>query len=385
MNTIFNIEYSFNTFKEGVFLKKFCSKKQLFLILLLPLGIFLSKLSIVLPNYIEKFYSSFFYKIIATILSAITGFLPFSMAELIIVSLVVFALWHISKTIFNLYKLKNKRLWILKNFVLNSLAAVGLIYFSFQLLWGFNYQRLTLDKIFQLDVRKSSSKELSELCISLIKSTNTLRKNIEENQQGAMVLPYDKKYVLKTAQLGYDKASLKYDKLKGNYGAPKSIILSNPMCYTGITGFYFPFTSEANVNMAEPVSFLPFTTAHEMAHQRGFAKEDEANYIAYIACINHPDINFRYSGTFAALSYSFNALAKVDIEKYRELISLCSTGVLNDIRYNQKFWEGYSGTIEKVGDKVNDTYLKSQNQQSGTNSYGEMVDLLLAQFREIKK
>ena len=177
---------------------------------------------------------------------------------------------------------------------------------------------------------------------------------------------------------------MKYDVLKGNYGAPKSILLSTPMCYTGITGFYFPFTNEANVNMAEPIPFLPFTTAHEMAHQRGFAKEDEANYIAYIACINHPDVNFQYSGTFAALSYSFNALAKVDMEKYRELISMCSTGVISDIKYNQEFWQDYSGTIEKVGDKVNDTYLKSQNQQSGTNSYGEMVDLLLAGFREIK-
>ena len=363
-------------------MKRFCSKKQLVLILLLPLGIFLSKLSILFPSYIEKFYSSFFYKIIATILSAVTRFLPFSIAELLVVSFVVLALCYVLKTIFNFYKLKNKRLMVLKNFVLNSLAAVGLIYFSFQILWGFNYQRLTLDKIFQLNVRKSSSKELVELCVSLINKSNTLRKNIEENQQGVMKLPYNKKYVLKTAQLGYDNASVKYDVLKGNYGAPKSILLSTPMCYTGITGFYFPFTNEANVNMAEPIPFLPFTTAHEMAHQRGFAKEDEANYIAYIACINHPDINFRYSGTFAALSYSFNALAKVDMEKYRELISMCSTGVISDIKYNQQFWEDYSGTIEKVGDKVNDTYLKSQNQQSGTNSYGEMVDLLLAQFRE---
>ena len=134
--------------------------------------------------------------------------------------------------------------------------------------------------------------------------------------------------------------------------------------------------------MAEPDSFLPFTTAHEMAHQRGFAKEDEANYIAYIACINHPDINFQYSGTLAALSYSFNALRKSDTQKYKELILTCSNGVLNDFKYNQDFWKEYSGPIEKIDDKINDTYLKSQNQQSGTKSYGAMVDLLLAEYRK---
>lgn len=363
-------------------MNKFPYKKQLFLISLLPLGIILTQISRIFPNFIEKFYSSLFYKIIANILSAITGFLPFSVAELIIVSFATLLLWYISKTILDLYKSKNKKLNIIKNFVLNILATSGLIYFSFQLLWGFNYQRLPLNKLFELNVRKSSTNELAQLCARLVNSSSTLRKKINENQYGVMELPYNKKYILKTAHLGYDSASLQYTTLKGNYGRPKAILLSTPMCYTGITGFYFPFTNEANVNMIEPDSFLPFTTTHEMAHQRGFAKEDEANYIAYIACINHPDINFQYSGTLAALSYSFNALQKSDAETYKKSISTCSTGVLNDLKYNHDFWTQYSGPIEKMGNKINDTYLKSQNQQSGTNSYGAMVDLLLAEYRE---
>ena len=207
------------------------SKKQSFLILLLPLGILLTQLSRISPNFIEKFYSSFFYKIIANILSSITKFLPFSLAELILVLFTNFALLYILKTIFALYKCKNKRLGILKHFVLNILATSGLVYFSFQFLWGFNYQRLTLNKIFQLNVRASSSNELTSLCVRLIASSNSLRKQTNENQYGVMELSYNKKYILKTAQLGYDKASLKYAALKGNYGVPKGILLSNPMCY----------------------------------------------------------------------------------------------------------------------------------------------------------
>jgi len=359
----------------------FSSKKQSFCILLLPLGILLTQFSRNFPNLIENFYSTDFYKIIANILCFITSSLPFSLAELIILSFITLIIWYILKTIITLYKSYNKRLKILKKFILNIFTALGVIYFSFQLLWGFNYQRLTLGKIFHLNVHNSSSTELSSLCVRLINSLNTLRVTINQNKDGVMKLPYDKKHILKTAHLGYDRVPLRYSKLKGNYGIPKAILLSSLMCYTGITGFYFPFTGEANINMAEPDSFLPFTITHEMAHQRGFAKEDEANFIAYIACVNHPDINFQYSGSLSALSYSLNALWKDDPLAYKKLILTCSIGVLNDLNYNQSFWQRYSGPIEKISDKVNDTYLKSQNQRSGTRSYGEMVDLLLASHR----
>ncbi|MGH4120835.1 DUF3810 domain-containing protein [Clostridium sp.] len=363
-------------------MNKFSSNKQLFFILLLPFAYLLTKISRTFPNFIETYYSSSFYKIIATSLSVITGILPFSLSEIIVVCFSTFVLFNLLKISFQLIKYKNKRLDTLRNFVLNILAISGVIYFSFQLLWGFNYQRLSVEKIFELNIQDSSTTEVVDLCKYLIKNSNYLRENLNESKNGLMELPYDKSYMLKTAYLGYDEASLKYPKLRGNYGTPKSILLSIPMCYTGITGFYFPFTNEANVNTALPDSISPFTTAHEMAHQRGFAKEDETNYIAYIACINHPDKNFKYSGTLSALSYSFNALKKIDIKKFDELILSCSRGVLNDLNYNKRFWKGYSGTVEAIGDTMNDTYLKAQNQESGTKSYGAMVDLLLAERRK---
>jgi len=358
------------------------SRKQLFLILLLPIGISLTQLSRVLPNFTERFYSLFVYKIIVTTISSITDFFPFSLAECIIVSFSTFVLWYISKTIFNLLRHKTKRRMILKNLLLNTLAASGLIYFSFQLLWGFNYQRLPLAKILKLNVHNSTTNELVHLCEDLITSSNTLREKISQNKNGVMELPYNKRVILETAHIGYDKASLQYVILKGTYVVPKGILLSGPMCYTGITGFYFPFTSESNINMAEPDSYLPFTTSHEMAHQIGFAKEDEANFIAYIACINNPDINFKYSGTLAALTYSLNSLRQYDPQKYKELFSFCSKGVLNDMIYNENFWKGYSGHIEKISEEINDTYLKSASQRSGLKSYSEMVDLLLANYRK---
>ncbi|WP_162523065.1 DUF3810 domain-containing protein [Clostridium estertheticum] len=358
------------------------SRKQLFLILLLPIGISLTQLCRVFPNFTERFYSLFIYKIIVTTISSITDFFPFSLAECIIISFSAFVLWYIYKTIFSLLRHKNKRKRILKNMLLNALAISGLIYFSFQLLWGFNYQRLPLAKTLKLDVHNSTTNELAHLCKDLITSSNALREKISQNKNGIMKLSNNKKAILETAHLGYDKASLQFVILKGTYGSPKGILFSHQMCYTGITGFYFPFTSEININIAEPDSYLPFTISHEMAHQIGFAKEDEANFIAYIACINNPDINFKYSGTLAALTYSLGSLRQYDPQKYKELISVCSKGVLNDILYNENFWKNYSGRIEKISEGINDTYLKSASQRSGLKSYSAMVDLLLANYRK---
>jgi len=116
-------------------------------------------------------------------------FLPFSLAELIIVCFSIFILYYVSKMFFHLYKYKNKRLETLKNFGLNTLAVFGVIYFSFQLLWGFNYQRLSIDKIFELNIQKSSSTEVVELCKILIKNLNSLRENLNEDKNGVMELP----------------------------------------------------------------------------------------------------------------------------------------------------------------------------------------------------
>ena len=113
--------------------------------------------------------------------------------------------------------------------------------------------------------------------------------------------------VREKASLGFDQAAKIYPELGGRFGKAKPIFLSSKMSYTGISGIYFPFTGEANVNVDIPHSLLPATTCHEMAHQRGFAREDEANYIAWITCSSNDNPEFKYSGTLLALIHSMNA------------------------------------------------------------------------------
>jgi len=355
--------------------------KKGILISLLPLGIMLFVISGYYPHLTEKLYSRLIYKFIGQCISSITGLLPFSLAELVIAFSGVFILGYLFSTLYNFIR-KPHRKRILKGFAINLLCIMAIVYFSFVILWGNNYNRLKLGEILNLDTKAPTQEELLGLCEDLAARANSLRADLKENESGVMTLPYKKAEALRIAHEGFEEASSSYPILGGKYGRPKGVMLSELMCYTGITGFIFPFTGEANVNMAIPDAFLPSTIAHEMAHQRGIARENEANFIAYVACTHHPDPYFQYSGTLLALSYSLSALRKTDAPAYGKLLSTLSSGVIDDLNYNSEFWKRYSGPIEEASSKINDTYLKANKQKTGIKSYGEMVDLLIGEYRK---
>lgn len=359
-------------------------RKKIFMLLLFPVGMLLSYLASLYPSTVEALYSTGLYKPFGIVLSNITGIIPTSAGELILVFVVIFTVWRITLLIVHIFKQPKKKGQLFFNFILNILATVSIIYFSFVLLWGLNYSRLPFSSISKLPVKPSSTKELKELCEDLAHKANLLRISVEEDSSGVMKLSGNYRDVLSMGYKGYENASKLYPELSGKYGPPKGVILSRLMSYTGITGVYFPFTGEANVNINIPDFDIPATAAHEMAHQRGFAREDEANYIAYLTCKMNPDIDFQYSGTLLALIYSTNALYGQDIEAFKKVSSKYSQGLIRDLRASSNYWAQFEGPINDVSNKINDTYLKANNQNDGVQSYGRMVDLLLAEYRKNK-
>nr|WP_242826504.1 DUF3810 domain-containing protein [Caldisalinibacter kiritimatiensis] len=224
---------------------------------------------------------------------------------------------------------------------------ISIVYFMFITMWGLNYHRLSFGEISGLNTSKASIDELELLCEVLINRTNRLREKVTENENGIMTFSYQKSMLYKRSKIGYNKVSDIFPELSGNYGIPKGVFLSEALCYMGITGIYFPFTGEANVNTKTPAPMLPATICHEMAHQRGFAREDEANYIAYLTCNMHPDIEFKYSGNLLALIHSMNALYKYDRDRYIELAKKYTDKVYRDLKYIKEFWKQYEGPLKK--------------------------------------
>lgn len=350
-------------------------KFKLSIILLAPIIILFNIILARFPGVVEKYYSNTIDKVLRQALSYITSPFPTSFAEILIPLLVIILVGLIVVMLISIRK------GGFLNQLINVLVYTSILYIFFMVFWGFNYNRYSFDKIAGLKIENSSKQELYSLCENLINKANALRSSAKEDSKGVMTIPGGYKDVFKREQLGYDAASKLYPELGGKYGPPKRILLSKEMSYTGITGIYMPYTGEANVNINETDFMLPCTAAHEMAHQRGFAREDEANYIAYVVCTMHPDVDFQYSGVMLAVTYSMNALADVDVDAYKELVKKYSQGVKRDIINENEHWEKYKGNVEEVTNNVNNSYLKSNGQQDGVASYGRMVDLLLAEYR----
>lgn len=360
------------------------TQKKLLLILFLPLAILISYIASKFPYAIERLYSNTLYRFISQSLSQFTGIFPFSVGELLLTTVVIFFFATIIITIIKLIRDSDKRIHLVLNFFLNTIIVISIIYFTFIMVWGLNYHRLPFAEISKLDTKPSSTDELVIVCNDLIDRVNRMREDVQEDSLGVMKLKYDNNEVFIKASQGYDAASNLYDELGGKYGRPKGLILSRGLSISGISGIYSPFTFEPNVNIEIPDCMIPSTICHEIAHQRGFAREDEANFISYLTCNLHPDIEFQYSGTLLALIHSMNTLYKHDKDEFIKLRKRYGDGVIRDLISVREFWESYEGPVERASNKLNNAYLKSNYQKDGIQSYGRMVDLLIAEYRSKK-
>ncbi len=356
--------------------------KKVLLILLFPVGLLLFYCTTFTPDFIESFFSRGINKLFIELLSLFTGLFPFSIAEIGLILLSVLALGIFIYGIFRVIRLKTGKLKCLLNYLINILITVSLICFILIVSWSLNYNRLSFAEIAGLDTRPASVAELGNLCDSLADRANSLRSSVHENLNGVMSLPEGYTGIFRQANLGYQNAAKTIPALSGNYGIPKSVLFSKAMSYTGIIGLYCPFTGEANIDTDVPSYSIPSTVCHEMAHQHGFAREDEANYISYLTCNQNPNVDFQYSGTMLALINSMNAMYAHNKDKYFDLDKKLSTGVKTDLRDNSLYWQKHKGPVENTVTSLNNAYLKANRQTDGVYSYGRMVDLLIAEYRK---
>lgn len=351
-------------------------------LLLIPLALLIKKLMSLSPYFTEMYYSRGLYKYIMQPVSLFTGLFPFSVAEIALILLVIFVPVRL---VYRIIQSVRQHDWSYLFRFFANIAMIGSLWFFIQVfVWNINYERFSFAENAQIEVRDSSVDELYDLCKQLIADTNALRQHVKEDENGVMMIEGGFASISKRSAQAYEELEMQYPFLSGSYGRPKPVLLSRLMSHTNIIGIYSCVTGEANVDTDIPHMEIPSTTLHEMAHQRGFAREDEANYIAYLACMAHPDPDFKYSGSVLALQYSMNALYSVNPDLYFELFKSYGEGFLRDLRSENEYWKQFQGLTKQVANKFNDTYLKMNGQTDGVQSYGRMVDLLLAEARSRK-
>lgn len=320
---------------------------------------------------------------VRVVMAYLTLWLPFSAAEFLLFASPLLAAILIGLAVH--FSRKGTRESIHYILVLVSVILVEFSLFVSGL--GLGYYETSLGDKLGLDDESVTPQQLAETMDWLIDEANGLCGDVTFAFGGFSYMPFeDYDDMCKDLMMGYARFEKDCPSFYRFSSHIKPVILSVPMSYTHITGIYTFFTGESNLNTDFPDYTLPFTAAHELAHQRGFAREKEANFAAFLVTIQGNDPYTRYSGYVNMLEYLSNALYSADKTLWKEEMAKLDNRIRGEMNAYSAFFEKYRDSkAAKISDKINDTYLKSQGQKAGTKSYGLVVDLTVAYYeKEIK-
>lgn len=314
--------------------------------------------------------------------ATLTSLLPFSLAETIILLIPLAIISVIWTSISSIRKNSGKSFTKL---LMSLVSVLMIICILFCLGFGPCYFRATLAENLSLSDEPVSGESLYDTAVWLTEDIDALLQDINFSSTGESHMPYSFDELSEIVNNAFNDFTEDEDFISSFNCPVKTIALSDPMTYTHISGVYSFFTGEANVNVNYPDFIMPYTVAHEMSHQRGIAREDEANFTAFLVCMRSNDPYVKYSGCFNVLREVLSALYKSDKDLYKQYRSeYYPSELAGEISAYSIFFDKYrESTAAKVVSGTNNTYLSSQNVKSGVKSYGLVTDLAVAYYETI--
>ncbi len=337
-------------------------------------------LYIIAINNVEfaNFYNMHISSIFRGALATVTNIIPLSFAELLVICAPII-LFFLIRLGMKKYCASWRDVGI---FCLTVLSFLALVFSVFINNFGIAYYTSTLDERLELDKKTVSAGELASTAEWLIAEVNSLIDDVDFEDKGSSIMPQSIREMNNSLLSSYKKVSKEYPFISELTSYIKPIMLSEPMTYTHIAGVYTFFTGEANLNTNAPDYSLVYTTAHELAHQRGIAREDEANFIAFLVCAANDDAYIRYCGYMNLCEYVLNALYSADKELWETTYKkLDNRAIYEMIAYNDHYEKYRDNVVGEISGAINDSYLQANGTQ-GSVSYGLVVDLAVAYFHK---
>jgi len=329
---------------------------------------------------VEALYSSGFYVGFSKILRFLFGWIPFSFGDVLYFLAGFWLIWKIIKNIDLLFKKKLHGKAALKK-LLNLFLLLAFIYIIFNIFWGINYNRKGI--AFQLDLKhlKYDTSDLIILQKLLLEKVNASKIAVLRNHERYPT----KKELIHRAEKSYEEAQKTYPFLKYKGLSVKSSLYGIAGDYLGFTGYYNPFTGEAQINTTVPEFLQPYIATHEMAHQLGYAKENAANFVGYLAAVNSYDTLFHYSAYFDLFIYANREVFYFDSVSSRHALQQLIPEVKDDIRELRKFNNTHQSFLEPAITWVYGNYLKLNKQPQGIHTYNAVVAMLIAYYKKYGK
>lgn len=328
------------------------------------------------PEAVEAYYSRAVFPWLAAAVGAVPRLLPFAVAEPLAALLLLAAG---AGVVARLHRARGRRLRVAALAALALLATASVVAAGVVALFALNAARQRVAALYGLAPAPRTIAELEALASELEAEAAALRAGLAEDARGVHRGP--SRDALFDVAAGFAGLEARVGWPGPALPAPRSAWLSPLLTRFGVSGIYIPFTAEPLVNGGQPDHELPFTAAHETAHQRGFAREDEASFLAFLACRAHPSPDVRYSGAMEAGALLANALwqagepGRAALRRVRERET---EALRRDREASRAFWAAAQGPVHEAAQRVNDAYIRSTGQAAGVRSYGLAVDLMLA-------
>ncbi len=329
---------------------------------------------------VETGYSTHFFPGISRFLRTFFGWLPFSLGDILYAAALIFLLvniFHFLRFIFR--KKEEGALEKFKKGLISTVLVCSIIYIVFNVFWGINYNRTGIAGQLGLVIKKDYSvDELKNINGVLVQKINSSKQSLLRSNQ-----PYPSNAVLfsMTAE-AYKKIANKYPFLEYRPVSLKSSMWGWIGNYTGFLGYYNPFTGEAQVNTTVPKFTQPFTACHETAHQLGYAKEMEANFVGYLAAAASDDTLFHYSVYTDLFLYANRTLYFADSSASRQYRKMLIPEVMADFKERRKFFLAHTGLIEPFIRALYGKFLESNQQPMGMLSYDEVTAFIIAYYKK---
>ena len=333
-------------------------------IVLFFVGLFIVKHQ---PFWVEHYYEGLFYPLNSTLNQWLWARFPFSIGDIGYCIAILFGLWSLRRFSFR------RHIW-------KVLSIVGLVVVIFYTSWGLHYFKTSMREQRQL-LDTLSVEQLNLATTHYAKKLTALHNKLTTTPEKKVVVDASTQHILALASETMKASALRPPRINGK---AKATLFPTVLSYMGFGGYANPFTHEAQVNTLQPKLKIITTACHEIAHQWGYAAEDEANYISIKASSASENVLVAYAGNMLAFQHLTNALYRYDVDRAKEQYQSVPKGVIAHFQEVRAFWQRYQNPFEPLFKKSYDQYLKANHQQEGIKSYSLVVGLLVDDVVNLK-